>query len=205
VYVNEGSAWNNKSLSQISNWIDTVLTYYQTRNLYDTVKAKVGSPQLQELSEMLTAINNAFYDSIDVLNGDTLKSDGLKFSGVVKINDVPFLQRLTNVKTEQLSGAITIEQSVPELFSLEQNYPNPFNPTTNVRFTIADFGLVSLKIYNVLGQEVATLLNNEQLEEGTHEVQFDASRFSSGVYFYRLTSTSENKTFVDIKKMVLLR
>jgi hypothetical protein len=203
VYVNEGSAWNNKSLSQISNWIDTVLTYHQTRNLYDTVKATVGSPQLQELSEMLTTINNAFYDSIDVLNGDTLKSDGLKFSGVVKISDVPFLKRITNAKVEQLGGVLTTEQSVPELFSLEQNYPNPFNPLTAIGFSLLAVGNVTLKIYNVLGQEVATLIHSREMDEGMYEVQFDASGLTSGVYFYRLNVN--NGEFVQTKKLVLMR
>jgi len=64
---------------------------------------------------------------------------------------------------------------------------------------------VSLKIYNILGQEVATLLNNEELESGQHEVQFDASSFSSGVYFYRITASTNERNFVEVKKMMLMK
>ncbi|MBM4167336.1 MAG: T9SS type A sorting domain-containing protein, partial [Ignavibacteria bacterium] len=84
---------------------------------------------------------------------------------------------------------------------------NPFNPTTTIRFEIPVGAIhelplqTTLKIYNVLGQEVATLLNNEQLEEGTHEIQFDATHLSSGIYFYRLRAG----TFLETKKMILVK
>ncbi|MDE3059360.1 MAG: T9SS type A sorting domain-containing protein [Bacteroidota bacterium] len=83
-------------------------------------------------------------------------------------------------------------------YKLNDAFPNPFNPTTHVRFTVADFQLVTLKVYDVLGREVATLVN-EQKSPGTYEVNFDASSLSSGVYFYRLQSGS----FTDVKKMVV--
>jgi carboxypeptidase T len=85
-------------------------------------------------------------------------------------------------------------------FSLEQNYPNPFNPTTNLKFRIPDFGLVTLKIFDVLGNEVATLINEEK-PAGEYKIKFDASYLSSGIYFYELRAGS----FVDMKKMILLK
>ena len=85
-------------------------------------------------------------------------------------------------------------------FVLSQNYPNPFNPTTNIGFRVANFGLVTLKIYDVLGKEVATLVN-EYKSAGEYKVEFDASVLPSGVYFYQLKAGS----FVETKKMVLLR
>ncbi|MEK9138569.1 MAG: T9SS type A sorting domain-containing protein, partial [Bacteroidota bacterium] len=88
----------------------------------------------------------------------------------------------------------------PTRFALLQNYPNPFNPSTDVGFRISDFGFVSLKIYDVLGREVATLVNEEK-PPGTYEVTFDASSFSSGVYFYRLSAGG----VVQTKKLLLLR
>jgi len=75
--------------------------------------------------------------------------------------------------------------NVPQRVMLYQNYPNPFNPTTTIRYSIPSFGLVTLKVYNVLGQEVRTLVN-EQLPPGNYQVQFDALDLVSGVYFYRL-------------------
>jgi hypothetical protein len=89
---------------------------------------------------------------------------------------------------------------IPDEFSLEQNYPNPFNPTTEIGFGIADLGLVSLKVYDILGREVATLVN-EVKQPGEYTVQWDASRQASGVYLYRLQASS----FVKTKKLLLLR
>ncbi|MBK7630757.1 MAG: T9SS type A sorting domain-containing protein [Ignavibacteriales bacterium] len=85
-------------------------------------------------------------------------------------------------------------------YELGQNYPNPFNPSTTIRFSVPEAGLVTLKVYNLLGEEVATLLNNEQAA-GVYEANFDASRLSSGIYFYTL----EAKNFTSTKKMVLLK
>ncbi|MBI5472680.1 MAG: T9SS type A sorting domain-containing protein [Ignavibacteriae bacterium] len=89
---------------------------------------------------------------------------------------------------------------IPSSFELLQNYPNPFNPTTNIRFTILNSQLTTLKVYDVLGREVATLVN-EQKEAGTHQAQFDASGLASGTYMYRFTAGS----FVATKMMILAR
>ena len=85
-------------------------------------------------------------------------------------------------------------------YALEQNYPNPFNPSTTIRYQIPNDGLVTLKVYDILGSEVATLVN-EQKTTGRYEVNFDASRFASGVYIYKLTSGS----YVSSKKMLLVK
>jgi hypothetical protein len=90
--------------------------------------------------------------------------------------------------------------NVPENFFLGQNYPNPFNPSTHFQFTIADARFVSLKIYNVLGKEVAALVN-ENLSPGNYNVQWNADGFPSGIYFYRLSAGN----FTETKKMLLLK
>jgi hypothetical protein len=99
--------------------------------------------------------------------------------------------RLTSV--EDLPG-------VPLVYALEQNYPNPFNPLTKIEFSIPANSDVTLKIYSILGQEVATLVN-ESLKIGRHAVSFDASKYASGVYLYRITAGQ----FVSTKKMLLLK
>ena len=88
----------------------------------------------------------------------------------------------------------------PYSFELEQSYPNPFNPTTTIRYTIPERTRVVLKVFNILGKDVATLVNEDQ-EAGPQSVRFDASGQASGLYFYRL----EAKGFVEVKKTLLLK
>jgi len=92
------------------------------------------------------------------------------------------------------------DQTQPLVFQLEQNYPNPFNPSTNINYQISQNDFVSLKVYNVLGSEVAILVN-ETKPAGNYEVTFDASSLSSGTYFYKLQTGS----FVETKKMILMK
>jgi Secretion system C-terminal sorting domain len=89
---------------------------------------------------------------------------------------------------------------IPAEFVLYQNYPNPFNPSTKITFVIPKSSLVNLKVYDILGKEVATLINEEK-HSGTYEVEFSAANLPSGVYFYKLQAGG----FVETKKMVLLR
>jgi hypothetical protein len=93
-----------------------------------------------------------------------------------------------------------LEDLIPAQFELEQNYPNPFNPSTKIRFTVPEAGLVTMKVYDLLGQEVAILVNGEQIA-GVYEVTFDAAQFPSGIYFYTINAGD----FVATKKMILLK
>ena len=88
----------------------------------------------------------------------------------------------------------------PANYSLYQNYPNPFNPTTQINFSVPKNSFVTLKVYNVLGQEVATLFSGMQ-KAGNYVATFDANRFASGVYFYRLQAGN----FSSVKKMMLFK
>jgi hypothetical protein len=97
-------------------------------------------------------------------------------------------------------GIKNISSEIPSSYSLEQNYPNPFNPITNVKFQISNSGSVKIIVFDLLGKEVATLVN-EQLAPGTYSVDFNATNFPSGVYFYRLTTND----FTATKKLILLK
>jgi len=102
-------------------------------------------------------------------------------------------------------GIQPISNEIPEKFALYQNYPNPFNPTTKIRFSIPPVGAqyiepVQLKIYDILGREIAALVN-EELKPGTYEIEFDGTGFSSGIYFYTITINN----FFYSRKMVLIK
>ncbi|MCH7690045.1 MAG: T9SS type A sorting domain-containing protein [candidate division Zixibacteria bacterium] len=99
-------------------------------------------------------------------------------------------------------GSDPIESVLPTVFALDQNYPNPFNPSTEISFALPTSGHVSLIIYNVLGQEVETLVD-EHMDAGNHTVTWEASSYSSGVYFYRLIA--DNDKFVKTNKMMVLK
>ena len=105
-----------------------------------------------------------------------------------------------NPKNYTVIGINQISSSVPEKFSLEQNYPNPFNPSTNLEFGISKSGYVSLKIYDVLGKEVVTLVN-ANLQPGTYKYDFDASGLTSGIYYYTLRTQGLTET----KRMSLIK
>jgi len=98
------------------------------------------------------------------------------------------------------TGIQVNNNEIPRTYALEQNYPNPFNPTTDIKFSIPNTGLVKLVLYDILGREVRTMLN-ETKQAGNYTISFDASTLSSGVYFYKLTSGN----FTDVKKMSLVK
>jgi hypothetical protein len=107
--------------------------------------------------------------------------------------------------TTTYSNIVEVDVSAPAEFALDQNYPNPFNPSTKIAFRLAVDSKVSLKVFDVLGQEVSNLVNTN-LAAGSHKVDFDASNLNSGVYLYRIEATGIDGTnFVDVKKMILTK
>jgi hypothetical protein len=141
---------------------------------------------LQYLSSA-TPDSGGVYFAIIPATGSTLAHAGSTF----KIDDIAF------------AGATGVESAVgqtPQSYALHQNYPNPFNPTTVINYELPVAGQINLKVYDVLGREVATLVDG-RMEAGEHQVSFDASRLASGIYFYQLQAGS----FVASKKLVLLK
>lgn len=133
------------------------------------------------------------------------------------LNVVLFIQS-TNSMTVYQSETISYNDLVitsvdgnelsPTKFILEQNYPNPFNPSTSINYSIPFSSFISLRVYNVLGKEIATLVNEEK-PAGSYEVNFSAEDLTSGIYFYKLQAgdpeSSSGQGFVEIKKMVLIK
>ena len=100
-----------------------------------------------------------------------------------------------------VAGVTKEEGTVPTDFSLSQNYPNPFNPTTQIAFSIPKTGNYTLKVFNILGKEIETLVNNEQISAGKYSVTFNARNLASGTYVYRLTGNNVNLS----QKMLLVK
>ena len=146
------------------------------------------------------AVNTGFPSNTNItiyslaVNGPTL------FAGASLDGNFP----LGGVWKRPLSDMITAvdnnQNPLPSNYALSQNFPNPFNPTTTIKYSVPKAGLVTIKVYDILGREVTTLVN-EQKTVGNYEVQFNAAKLASGVYFYRMQAGD----FVDIKKLLLLK
>jgi hypothetical protein len=129
-------------------------------------------------------------------------------SGVGKISNIKSgfgkasFNQIRNNKIHLFASAEKISNSsnLPTVYELMQNYPNPFNPTTIIKYSLPKVSNVKLTVYDILGREVTTLVN-EQQQSGSYEVKWDASRVSSGIYFYQF----KTKDYVDTKKMILLK
>jgi hypothetical protein len=113
-------------------------------------------------------------------------------------SDIKF--KITTNEGREFFKTISIKSSIPDKFELNQNYPNPFNPTTKITFTLPKDSKVNLSVYNILGERVVELVNEEK-KSGYYEYDFDGSRLASGMYIYKI-QTSE---FSSVKKMLLLK
>ena len=147
----------------------------------------------------------AMYPGADTINGGSTPLDneggfGVNHTFILSANDAS--RSLWYQWGDFTPGVIQdVEDSeIPMTYNLAQNYPNPFNPSTKIKFSIPEAGIVTLKVFNLLGEEVATLLNSEKTA-GNYEATFDASNLSSGIYFYKL----EAQNFTSTKKMLLLK
>lgn len=151
--------------------------------------------------DSMISFRSGFLDSLALSLGTTGDSVTCTWKVVAKngldsLTSSSFIVRLRRVNV----GISQLSTNVPERFSLYNNYPNPFNPATIIKFDIAKSDFVTLKIYNMLGEEVATLVN-ENLTPGSYSVDFNASNISSGIYFYRMRT----RDFVETKRMVLTK
>jgi hypothetical protein len=154
-------------------------------------------------------------DSYTVNPGDTNKIYAVQLiaQGTSRLNSVTRLKQLADYAQAFYNGGFVIgirhdeNQSLAHSFAVYPNYPNPFNPTTNIKYQIANNSFVQLKIFDVLGREVATLVN-EKLQPGTYTVDWDAANYPSGVYFYKFTSSdavTNEILYTKTNKMILMK
>lgn len=124
------------------------------------------------------------------------------------INTGSYSYRLKQIDfdgTFEYSKVINVEVKAPVEFGLDQNFPNPFNPSTSISFSLAVDSKVKINVYNLLGQQVAALINSE-LTAGKHDITFDASDLNSGVYFYKIEANgNDGQNFISTKKMILTK
>jgi hypothetical protein len=158
---------------------------YQALRLKVDRRSTVNSHTNHTISYLFITNNGV---SVNVSPADTLQPN----SGTININDVGW--------DSPTLTAVQSVNAVPTGFILMQNYPNPFNPTTKIKFGLPENAFTTLKIYDMLGREVKTLVSAE-MTTGFHEVEFNANDLSSGIYMYKLQSNN----FTDVKKLILIK
>jgi len=176
--------------------------------LLNLVSGKIGQSTVisddgRTLGHLLTYISD-LYANLTIQNATKIRRLCAKVNDrdhLLLATDIPADWRVLLYKgTEWTFDKInTVE--VPVEYSLMQNYPNPFNPTTTIKFSLPTTDIVSLKVFDVLGQVVASPIMYEGLDAGIHVIKFDASHLASGVYMYMLKTSK----FTDVKKMVLMK
>ena len=151
------------------------------------------------LADLVDTRLHIVYNS-DPFAGNWVSGNHPQIAVAVKYLQIPAAQ--------VIAGTGDDRGELPSSYVLAQNYPNPFNPSTTIRYELPVRALVTLKVYNLLGQEVATLVNEEK-DAGSYQVEFDGTGFSTGVYFYRMRagspSVGKQQSIVGTKKLLLLR
>jgi hypothetical protein len=201
IYSDPASDFNGWTIDEIADYADTVMTNFEFMPLgiYTALDSIAGK------------INGAFYHPAtdDTANG--WASPVLSWQSYTSVYEVSFLKPNPGASPKNRRVAVVPDQ-VPTEFALSQNYPNPFNPTTTIEFDVPQTSIVTLKVYNLLGQEIATLLNKAEVEF-SETVEFDASALPTGVYLYRIVAETvadadagiSSETFTKVMKMVLVK
>jgi hypothetical protein len=195
-----GGRYNGLTLAKISDIADTALSCLSS--------SIVGSDpdSLLQLYNVIRSVDSAFSGPFDTTTFGTKTS----VAGVRSASDVAFVHKPEAAPIVIIRPFVNPDP-VPATFKLQQNYPNPFNPTTTIEFALPSDAVITMKIYNVLGQELATLIDHETMDAGGQTIDFDATNLPSGVYFYRVVGQNLNDdgiqtgTFSSIKKMMLIK
>ena len=185
-FVNE----DNLALNNIPNLMTNMMTWYENPAGGNRTKNTPGGTFNRLTDDYDRRLIQYYRDTLNA----TYPNTAAAYTGSTEgwpVGDLNWFPEFLGVETID---------NIPSSFELYQNYPNPFNPNTIIRFKLEKSDFITLSVFNVLGQKVATLVS-EDLSFGTHQVTFDATSFSSGVYFYMLESGKQ----VSVKKMMLLK
>ncbi|TLY32500.1 MAG: T9SS type A sorting domain-containing protein [Ignavibacteria bacterium] len=204
-----GGPFNGKSVLALSLLADKALAC-------DSNYHFGSSPDsLLKIYNVIRSIDSAFSGPFDTLTfvapQGTKTSGGTSLPGTRSISDVPFLLHTAEIPPVVNFQPFRDPDPIPVNLQLRQNYPNPFNPTTVIEFSLPEDAIVTLKIYNVLGQEIATLFDREQLDLGIQTAEVSANNLPSGIYFYRVIAETQTddgtagRTLTMVKKMMLLK
>jgi hypothetical protein len=186
--------WDNTDLQDLLSQQADKRTAYTWRD--DGNSFSPGRLDYQIYSNSVINFEKDFVIQTEVMSESRLNQYGLQLLDTRTASD--HFPKVADLSFETITS-VPYENNLVE-FNLEQNYPNPFNPKTNIGFRISNFGFVSLKIYDILGREVATLVNEEKPAD-EYEVEFSAAKLTSGIYFYQLKAGN----YLETKKMVLLK
>jgi len=199
--------YNDKLYSSTFNNLESPYSNFVNDEAYFTL---TGSLEQRGLNSYIAGQNQSMIDHITVTNA--LIEDHI--DGAQRVENPNYIGSYISTTSDHAPvwtrfdftrSLVSIDDSgleSPQTFALEQNYPNPFNPTTNIAFTLPERATVSLKVYDIMGREVAAIANNRSFSGGSHTLAFDASSLSSGMYIYRLT-TGNGMTLS--RKMVIVK
>ncbi len=204
--------FNGKTVRTIAGMLDQYMSgWNDTTNkpVYPAWYMTAGIDS-NEIYRVIRLIDTSFYGPIDTAS---FGNGGLHFKDVKALVAVPYL-KIEAASMQMVAAPVPEGAPVePDRFTLNQNYPNPFNPSTTIEFFLTDPSIVTLKVYNTIGQEVATLINHEAMEDGWQQTVFsnETASLASGVYYYRLTAQtiseddSPARTMTLVKKMILIK
>ncbi|MCW9097270.1 MAG: T9SS type A sorting domain-containing protein [Ignavibacteriaceae bacterium] len=155
--------------------------------------------------EIQRSLNETNWSTIGFREGKGTTSEPQQYSYLDNLSGVESSRLYYRLKQIDFDGSFeysnTIEVEItPSVFSLSQNYPNPFNPSTKIKYSIPQSSNVVIKVFNVVGDEVSTLVNGQK-QAGTYELTFNAENLPSGVYFYQLKAGD----FIQTKRMILIK
>ncbi|MBI3765374.1 MAG: T9SS type A sorting domain-containing protein, partial [Ignavibacteriales bacterium] len=202
---NSGNPWNAMMIKDIATFADSLMMGYYDAGLHTFT----DSITFRQLDSAIQKINCAFEGPLDTISF----ANQLNLRGTHPLIETPYLRANPNVIPERIISTSVRITDLPATYALYQNYPNPFNPTTTIKFDLPNPSSVTLSMYNILGQEVERLLDHEVMEDGSQEVELNASHLASGVYFYRIIADeivqddadTPATSFVSVKKMVLVK